>query len=171
MRYAKDEMSEKRDLEKAALREFGIALAQAGLGNFEVHEMLEPPAPDALCSLNGKEVFVEVAHVYGTETDAKLLLGRQGRSAGDPEEHKRDALRELGSRVIGPLNKLLATKARKTYARAPVWLLIRSGSPLLEYADYATWYRDEITVPADGPFEEIWLLCGPLASSGALRLA
>lgn len=165
-------MSEKRELERWAVTEFAkLFTAKAGRGKLKLVDLLDPPSPDTQCDLEGVTLFIEVAHVYGTETDAKTALARAGESAPDTARHKSDALLHFGARVIGPLNALLARKATRSYDRRPVWLLVRSGFPLMDLYDFETWYRDEIVVPATHPFDEIWLLCGKTAASGALRLA
>lgn len=74
------------------------------------------------------------------------------------------------TRLLVPLNKLLAEKATKIYSASPVWLLIRSAFPLWEQDDFMT-HRSNILVPEVHPFEQIWLLCGAQASAGVLRLA
>ena len=165
-------MSEKRELERWAVMEFArLFSSRADRGALRLEELLDPPSPDTRCVLGDTEVFIEVAHVYGTETDAKMVLGRDGKSAPNPTVHSAEALIHLGSRVIGPLNAILARKARKKYDKSPVWLLVRSASPIMELEDFSSWYRKQIIVPEGHPYDEIWLLCGKSAKDGAVRLA
>lgn len=161
---------EKRDLETAAVNEFSDALAGESAGRLRLLELREPPEPDALCDLDGRPLYVEVGHVYGTGSDAKVLLGRTGRSAATRDERMRSAMVSLDRRFIAPLNRLLREKAGKVYAAAPVWLLIRSAHPLWSLRDFRD-HQSAIAVPSAHPFEQIWLLCGPRSSHGALRLA
>jgi hypothetical protein len=163
-------MHEKKQLERAALEEFGQWFTvNAGRGEFRLVELLDPPKLDSRCRIGEAEVYVEVAHVYGTETDAKTLLGRTGVGAPDSGRHRRDALISFDRRVIVPLNTVLQEKAGKTYDGSPVWLVIRNGFPLMDQADFES-YADQIIVPDVHPFTEIWLLCGRSAENGALRL-
>lgn len=165
-------MSEKRELERWAVMEFAkLFSSRAGRGELRLEELLDPPSPDTRCVLGDTEVFIEVAHVYGTETDAKMVLGRDGKSAPNPTVHSAQALIHLGLRVIAPLNAILAKKALKEYDKSPVWLLVRSASPFMEHEDFSSWFRNQIVVPESHPYDEIWLLCGRSANDGAVRLA
>ena len=163
--------SEKRRLETGALNEFSDALAaMLGEARFAFHELRDPPEPDGLCSFDGNSVHVEVGHLYGTPSDAKRLLGRTGKSAATPKEQSLSRLVPLDARLLTHLNHLLATKAAKTYQASRIWLLIRSAFPLWNLNDFKEHQRD-IAIPPQHQFEQIWLLCGPRASCGVLRLA
>jgi hypothetical protein len=79
--------NEKNGLETGALNQFSEALAAKwGEGRFVFHELRNPPEPDGFCSIHGHPLHVEVGHVYGTQSDAKQLLGRTGKSTATPEE-------------------------------------------------------------------------------------
>lgn len=163
--------SEKRGLETGALNQFSEALAILwGEARFAFHELRDPPEPDGLCSLEGQLLHVEVGHFYGTKSDAKQLLGRTGKSAPTPEEQLTSCLVPLDARLLTPLNRLLADKATKIYQTSRVWLLIRSAFPLWDLSDFEE-HQTSIAVPPQHPFEQIWLLCGPRASFGVVRLA
>ncbi|WP_307583950.1 hypothetical protein [Variovorax boronicumulans] len=162
---------EKEELETGALRQFSEALSsELGASRFHFKELRKPPEPDAYCELDGEAVYVEVGHVYGTTSDVKQLLGRTGSLAPSQEERMTSAMVPLDIRVLTPLNRLLADKAIKRYRASRVWLLIRSAFPLWDFCDFQE-QRSRILVPAEHPFEQIWLLCGAQASSGILRLA
>ncbi len=162
--------SEKYDLEIAALNQFADALAGLwGERRFAFRELRSPPEPDALCVLDGRPLHVEVGHFYGTQSDAKQLLGRQGKSAATAHEMRQSALVPLDVRLLTPLNRLLADKATKSYHAPRVWLLIRSAFPLWELAEFRA-HQADIAVPTKHPFEQIWLLCGPRSDAGLLRL-
>lgn len=166
-----DMSTEKQGLERGAITEFSEALALLSPQvNLVFHELREPPEPDGFCSLDGESLYVEVGHIYGTESDAKRLLGRTGRSAPTKKQMLQASLTPLDQRVLVPLNKLLAEKATKNYTADRVWLLIRSGFPLWSVSDFEG-HRPKIAVPSAHSFEQIWLLCGPRASFGLLRLA
>jgi len=163
--------SEKCSLETGALTEFSDALTSLwGERRFVFHELREPPEPDGFCSLDGESLHVEVGHLYGTQSDAKRLLGREGKSAAARKERLDSSLVPLDTRILTPLNRLLASKATKTYQAQRVWLLIRSTLPLWSLRDFQK-HRADICVPEEHPFAQIWLLCGPHSSFGVLRLA
>lgn len=163
--------SEKHDLETGALTQFSDALANLlGEGRFAFHELRNPPEPDGFCSLDGQTLHVEVGHCYGTQSDAKQLLGHKGKSEAPSEEQLLSSLVPLDTRLLTPLNRLLANKATKTYQSQRVWLLIRCAFPLWSIDDFKA-HQADITIPGTHPFEQIWLLCGPRSSFGVSRLA
>ncbi len=168
--HAMPNSNEKYDLEIEALSQFSDALTDLwGEPRFVFRELRQPPEPDALCTLDGQPLHVEVGHLYGTASDAKELLGRQGKSAATSEEKRLSSLVPLDIRLLTPLNRLLADKATKSYHAPRVWLLIRSALPLWDFDDF-TAHLAEIEIPPAHPFEQIWLLCGPQVSFGVLRL-
>jgi hypothetical protein len=153
------------------LEQFAETLAPIfGVGEFTFERLLNPPKPDALCYLNGHELHVEVAHVYGSESDAKVLLGRKGESVPTGEQLKQTRIVPLDIRILTPLNKILINKAGKNYETNRVWLLVRSGFPLWNKDDFIE-HRSKIQIPISHPFEKIWLLCGKQASDGVLQIA
>ena len=163
--------SEKNDLEAASLIQFSDSLAVLrGEARFAFHELRDPLKPDSLCSFDGQHLHVEVGHFYGTQSDAKHLLGRTGKSAPTPEEKVLSSLIPLDARLLLPLNRLLTDKSTKTYQTSRVWLLIRSTFPIWNLSDFEE-HQARIFIPLEHPFEQIWLLCGPRASFGVLRLA
>lgn len=163
--------SEKYELEIEALNQFAEALtAHWGERRFAFQELRLPPEPDALCCLDGQPLHVEVGHFYGTQADAKQLLGRQGKSAATVREMQEAALVPLELRLLTPLNRLLADKATKSYHAPRVWLLVRSAFPAWSRKDFRA-HLGGIAIPPNHPFEQIWLLCGPNASCGILQLA
>jgi hypothetical protein len=162
---------EKRGLEIGAISQFSDLFAsEIGSDRFVFDRLLDPPMPDALCSLNGQPVYVEIAHSYGTEADARLLLGRKGKLAPTSEERRKSAMVPLDNRLLTPLNYVLARKAAKDYAVPRVWLLVRSAFPIWDVTDFME-YQAHIRVPNGHPFEQVWLLCGPRVSFGALQIA
>ena len=108
---------EKRGLESGALSQFSDWFqSEFGPGRFVFDQFLAPPMPDALCFLDGEPVHVEIAHFYGTESDARLLLGRIGKSAPTPRERRESAMVPLDNRLLVPLNRLLRQKPDKHHA-------------------------------------------------------
>lgn len=161
---------EKSALERAAVEQFAeIFSAQTCRGSLQFHTLLPPPQADAHCSLGGTDIFVEVAHIYGTDADARLILGRTGYDEPSREEQLQSSLVPLNFRVISRLNTVLAQKSKKTYASSPVWLVVRNGFPLWRDTDFQR-HRKQIALPSPHPFAEIWLLCGPRSDFGLMRL-
>lgn len=163
-------MNEKEALERAALSNFvEMFNNRLSRGCLSVIRRLQPPFPDALCCLNGQNVYVEIAHIYGTDADARYSLGRTGAAAPTDEERLGSSLVPLNARVICPLNRVLWRKSSKSYEGRPVWLVIRNGFPIFTLQDFKHHLAD-IVVPADHPFEEIWLLAGRDPRHGAIQL-
>lgn len=161
---------EKDELERGAIMQFVASFnALVGRRTLAFAELLRPPWPDARCMYEGRAVFVEVAHVYGTGSDARLILGRTRHPRTQGAERLQSALVPLSSRVLGPLNRVIRTKCSKTYEGSPIWLLLRSAFPLWTVDDFRR-CRREIELPKAHPFAEVWLLCGPRVDFGLLRL-
>ncbi len=148
-----------------ALQHFVVIYNQSYSGELRFVQRLQPrrqqpPEPDALCLLNGEELGVEVAHLYGTGQDAERITGnmRKRRNPLSKEALMQKTLKPLRERVIAELNNnILAKKATKHYSRSPVWLLVRNMFPAMNRHDFER-YRDEIIVPDGHPFRQIWLL-------------
>ena len=165
-------MSEKDDLEKFAIIEFCEAYNQRHPGYHLTYvERCLPPLPDTRCTLADEDVYIEVAHVYGCPSDAKRLLGRQGRSYPDAAEQQRTRLTPLSSRIGDNLARVLQCKCEKTYSAASVWLLVRNANPLWTYSDFQSYLADTSITLGEHPFEQLWLLCGPRADSGIIDLS
>ena len=132
-------------------------------------EFSEPPNPDTYCLLNGEQVGIEVTHLVGNDHDAKNVLGRLNHG-GNLEESKqeREPPAAINSRIPTELNRILDYKAKHHYGDH-TWLVIRNTYPLWQKRDFER-YRAAIVVPRHHAFEEIWLMCDPLAASGTIRL-
>lgn len=131
-------------------------------------DMPKPPEPDFIIRLDAREVGIEIAHLYGSERDARLLLGRSRPEESTSEARVEHARVPLDVRVPVELNRILSQKATKAYPRN-TWLVIRNAYPLWEKADFEM-YPEALTMPRGHPFEQIWLLCDPQGTSGMLRL-
>ena len=162
-------MKEKNALEQGTIEKFADAYVKEAMGMLQFVELAEPPFADGICNLDGKKIFIEVGHIYGTTSDIKQLLGRTGFSAPTDEESLKSRLIPLNHRLIQPLNRLLEKKGNKKYKGSPVWLLIRNGMPIWAKEEFQEYYH-EILVPDEHPFEQIWLLCGPRSDCGVLKL-
>ena len=161
-------MNEKEALEYGAVTQFCRLYADEELGQIEFCSLLNPPKPDALCKKDGEDLFIEVGHFYGTDSDAKKRLGRTGQSYPTEEDQQESRMMPFEYRVLTRLNNLLKSKSAKTYEGSPVWLLIRNGFPVLDKSGFLE-YSDNIVVPENHSFEEIWLLCCP-SIGGLIKL-
>lgn len=160
-------ISEKQGLEIGALEQFSEALEG---DRFVFHELRDPPEPDSWCSMDGQSLHVEVGHFYGTTSDAKVILGREGKSAPTDVEQLNSSLMPVDVKLLMELNSLLKSKATKKYQSRRVLLLIRSAFPLWNIEHFKK-HRAQITIPETHPFEQIWLLGGPRSYLGVMRLA
>jgi len=157
-----------RRLEISAVIEFIASYRRLFGGWPTLVDMPKPPEPDFIIKLDSREVGIEVAHLYGSERDARLLLGHSRPEESALQARVAHAMIPLNIRVPFELNRILSQKATKAYPRS-TWLLIRNAYPLWEKADFEM-CRETITIPRDHPFEQIWLLCHQQSTSGMLRL-
>lgn len=161
---------ENEDLERAVVYQFIDALSQVNFDqSLKFQSLRSPPEPDALVTIDGKPLYLEVAHIYGSKADAKVILGRTGRAAPSENQRRENRQVPLNRRIIDPLNLILSKKAEKEYVGTPVWLVIRSATILWSRSDFVQNWPC-IVVPRESPFEAIWLLCGPRSDFGLLRL-
>ncbi|HCM04857.1 MAG TPA: hypothetical protein DIC30_02485 [Oceanospirillales bacterium] len=130
----------------------------------------EPSKPDISCHLNGKPLDLEIAHLYASASEAKILTREiihqvQGREevikANDKELELLHYLSDLvdmdsKQRLETALTRLLKSKAKKTYDSPRVWLVIRNASPLWKSKDFE-YCINNFKMPKN-PFEQIWLL-------------
>jgi hypothetical protein len=127
-----------------------------------------PRKPDVSCYLNDSKLDLEIAHIYGSEAEAKLILGREA------DEKMLAALHHLtqlpvNSRLIAALNAVLNSKAQKNYHTQRVWLVLRNMNSLWQQSDFEK-HRQQIVLPHAHPFEQIWLLGDAKGRSGVMQL-
>lgn len=161
-------MQEKIELEHDAARlfmrlyekEFGIPMRHIW------HN--EPKKPDVSCYFDGRRLDLEIAHLYGSEEEAKLILGREANIKTLAALHRLIDV-PVKDRLIDALNAVLASKAEKSYHSERVWLVLRNANPL--------WNREaleadlhRVTLPRTHPFEQIWVVGDMEGRSGILRL-
>lgn len=126
---------EKAQLERGAFETFASlynANAARGYLKFVSHRM--PPYPDLECTLDGKRLFVEVAHVFGRTIDARAIV-RHG-TASEPSTSEKNAdvvVANMEERIIVPLNSTIAEHCTKDYMGSPLWFLVRIGNPLYRF--------------------------------------
>jgi hypothetical protein len=132
-------------------------------------EFSDPPNPDTYCWLNGEQVGIEVTHLCGNDHDARNILAKLNNEENQEEnQQKAVAPAFMNNRLPHELNRILDYKAKHHYGDK-TWLVIRNTYPLWEKRDFEK-YRADIIVPRHHAFEEIWLVCDPLAASGTIRL-
>jgi hypothetical protein len=135
----------------------------------------EPSQPDISCHLNGKPLDLEIAHLYASTSEAKVLAREITEQVQDPQTqstqeplersakelellHYLSDLVEMDSqqRLITALSRILLSKSQKNYDSPRVWLVIRNASPLWRAIDFQQCIP-HFNIPKH-PFEQIWLL-------------
>jgi hypothetical protein len=162
-------LDEKRQLEFYAVLHFIRDQRKHHHRWLKFKEFSDPPNPDTYCLLNGEQVGIEVTHLCGNNHDAKNALGKLNN--GENLEGNKQQPAPPGSmnnRLPHELNRILEYKAKHNYGDK-TWLVIRNTYPLWEKGDFER-YRADIKVPRQHAFEEIWLVCDPVAASGTIRL-
>lgn len=132
----------------------------------------QPKKPDVSCLMGqGRErvqLDLEIAHLYGSRAEAMLLLGRDWGEATEALLQELEAT-PLEERLMTALNRVLAAKARKNYHSEKVWLVVRNMNPLWQREDFLR-HWEQIYLPADHPFEQIWLVADFQGSSGLIQI-
>lgn len=130
----------------------------------------QPRKPDVSCRLEGERLDLEIAHLYGSEEEAMILLGRE------LSEHTRDELKlqhrvgDPHQRLLDALNRILANKAGKTYESNRVWLVIRNANPAWSAEEIRQLQHSAIAVPSNHPFQQIWIVGDFDGDSGIVQL-
>jgi hypothetical protein len=164
----KSSIDEKIELEHQAARIF-MRLYQHKFGIKMQHIWHNQPAkPDVSCYLEQQRLDLEIAHLYGSEAEAMKILGRELKGG------TLDALQSLtqfpvAERLLQALDRLIQNKAQKSYDSEKVWLVIRNAHP--------DWHAQELEqtpqllqIPAQHPFEQIWLVADMTGQTGLVPL-
>lgn len=164
----KSSIDEKIELEHQAARIF-MRLYQHKFGIKMQHIWHNQPAkPDVSCYLEQQRLDLEIAHLYGSEAEAMKILGRELKGG------TLDALQSLtqfpvAERLLQALDRLIQNKAQKSYDSEKVWLVIRNAHP--------DWHAQELEqtpqllqIPAQHPFEHIWLVADMTGQAGLVPL-
>lgn len=165
-------MAEKESLEHATLQKF-IDAYNAEHGDAPLHLVRMGDAPDGIVRMGPNEIGIEIAHVYGTDFDARNRLGRAGDVATIQDDaslwkrHIDNATIPLDQRILTSLKRVLKKKAQKQYG-GDCWLLLRNAFPLWAKSDFLQ-HMNRIQIP-EHEYDQIWLLCGQDSSDGILRL-
>ncbi|WP_305908938.1 hypothetical protein Q9L42_008175 [Methylomarinum sp. Ch1-1] len=161
-------MQEKIELEHQAARLF-MRLYEQKFGIPMRHIWHnEPKKPDVSCYLDDQRLDLEIAHLYGSEAEAKLILGREANIRTLEALHRLIEV-PVDQRLLNALNAILASKAEKSYHSDRVWLVLRNANPLWSRQDFAT-NLHQVTLPVAHPFEQIWVIGDMKGLSGILRL-
>ena len=169
MRLSAHTLPEKRRLELYAAIYFIAAYRRHTAEWMTLIDIAEPPEPDFVIRRRGTSLGLEIAHLFGSERDARALLARPQEAELDHEARIQHAMVPLSDRLPADLGRILAQKATKMYAR-PTLLMVRNAYPLWGRQGFLDVF-DRIPIPKSHPFEEIWLLCDDTGRSGLLRLA
>ena len=160
----------KRQLERDAAKHFLRLYEQAyGVSMRDIWHN-EPSKPDISCHLEGRPLDLEIAHLYASKSEAKILsnelieeIGNSNESL-DPSEKELELIHYLSDLVemdsqkclSTALVRLLRSKAKKHYDSPRAWLVIRNASPLWQADDFKRCIA-HFHMP-ENPFEQIWLL-------------
>jgi hypothetical protein len=133
-----------------------------------VVDMPSPPEPDFLVRLGRDLVGLEVAHIFGSERDARLLLGRSQAHEQTREARLDHSTMPVNVRLREDLARVLNKKASKRYPR-PTLLALRNTHPVWGGEACLDQVRG-LVIPSGHRFSEIWLVCDPWGKSGLLQL-
>jgi len=169
MQQFSDSESEKLALEHEAARLFMRAYER--LTGVKIRHIWHntPRRPDVSCLLDGERLDLEVAHLYGSEQEAMHLLGRELGEKTRLELEALDQVEDAHYRLIEALNRILANKALKSYQSRQVWLVIRNVHPAWTAEEIAASLH-QIKIPAQHPFEQIWIVGDMQGKSGVVQL-
>lgn len=164
--------SQKENLEYYAMTNFMAMYNKTHKRQLDCIQQCKPPKPDILCSLNMKQIGIEVAHTYGNRIEAAMRLGNRGYKDFKEEQHRALLMISLDGRALGSLNEVLKKKSNKVYSVTPLWLLIRNAFFLWSLLDYKK-HKSRIQIPVLQPFDQIWFLCdqNSIGTPGIIRLA
>lgn len=128
-----------------------------------------PSKPDVSCRFEGERLDIEVAHLYGSELEAKQILHRElsDKTRLELQELERNTAPE--SRLLTALNRILLNKSLKHYKTKRVWLVIRNAHPAWSKTQIQA-LQQHITVPDAHPFEQIWIVGDWNGKSGIVQL-
>lgn len=166
----------KRQLERDAAKQFLRLYEQVHHTPMRNIWHNEPAKPDISCHLEGAPLDLEIAHLYASSSEAKILTqeileqihtgptNQDNKQASNTNTKERELynhltdLAEMDSqhRLPSALGRLLSSKAKKQYDSTRVWLVIRNASPLWKVEDFKR-FIPYFSIPQH-PFEQIWLL-------------
>jgi len=160
--------SEKITLERQAAEVFAQHYSQTKQCTVTFVSHNVPQKPDVTCCIGKAKIDLEIAHLYGSQAEAKHILGK---SLDDKTLNELILLESFGdadSRLINALNRILANKAQKHYDSDEVWLVIRNAN--------SNWHKSDvlknlgkIQIPARHPFSQVWFIADLLGQTGMVQ--
>lgn len=129
----------------------------------------EPAKPDVTCHLEGENLDLEIAHIYGSEAEAIQILGHYIDENTTIELKHLRTIQGAYNRLLTALNRILLNKSKKYYLTDKVWLVLRNAHPAWTSDDIKA-LRTEITIPENHPFDQIWIIGDFAGDSDIVRL-
>ena len=167
----------KRQLERDAAKHFLRLYEQMHQTPMRNISHNEPSRPDISCHLDGKPLDLEIAHLYASTSEARILSQElidqlKGHQTPiirpniefEPNGKELELINYLSEliamssqqRLLTALSRILNSKSKKSYDSDRVWLIIRNASPLWQAKDFQHCMQ-HFEIP-ENPFEQIWLL-------------
>ena len=119
--------------------------------------------------LEGQRLDIEVAHLYGSEAEARQILGHELDDKTILELRNLNKMFKPNQRLLNALNRILINKSHKSYKSNRVWLVIRNAHPAWETPQIKA-LQHCIDVPVNHPFEQIWMVGDWAGDSGIIQL-
>lgn len=160
---------EKIQLERQATRLFIDCFASIFKKQIHYQHHNLPIKPDISCTLEGKTLDLEIAHLYGSEQEAMQILGRELSATIRKELRALNRSSETNDRLLNALNRILANKSQKNYDSMRVWLVIRNAHPAWNVSEIEA-LQNKIVLPNKHPFEQIWVIGDFIGTTGILRI-
>ncbi len=160
---------EKRQLEKRATLAFIRAYKHGYKKSICFLHHNAPVKPDVTCSLEHEQLDLEIAHLYGSEQEAMQHLGRDIPQDTLAELRAINGQQDPKQRLVASLNRLLFKKSLKSYDSTRVWLVICNTHPFWR-VDATASLKNDLEIPAEFAFEQIWLVNDTTGKDGIVRL-
>lgn len=128
-----------------------------------------PRKPDVSCRLENERLDIEISHLYGSQEDARKILGRDISQSTLETLIEQSTEQDTHARLLKALNKILEKKAGKAYNSKRVWLVIRNAHPAWNDEALRS-LKHCIEVPSCHPFEEIWMVTDMSSRADILKL-
>ncbi|EAT11868.1 hypothetical protein HF888_01840 [Bermanella marisrubri] len=129
----------------------------------------QPRRPDTSCLLEDERLDLEIAHLYGSEEEARQIL-KQGITRNTQHKlEQQSSIIDLNERLVDALNSILLKKSEKQYDSERVWLVIRNAHPAWEKSCIAQNLK-KVSVPLGHVFEQIWVVADFKGETGIVQL-
>lgn len=161
--------SEKQTLEYQASLRFATAYSDRFETSVSFLRHNLPAKPDVSCEIDGRLQDLEIAHLYGSEAEAQIILGRELTPSTCAELQALQNTQNTHARLVTALNRILQSKADKHYDSANVWLVIQNAHPAWGEATIRA-NLEQVSVPENHPFRQIWLVSDLTSKPGLVLL-